>query len=180
MVKMKLIKVMTLVSTAMILSSCGGSASEEERILRFASNNNLIITHDVIGTGVDVATDVAPIDANTNSGNFSLEWSLYDQSKRYKMNAYVSENETLSNSDPQFLEFTCSTTSGACNTADPFQLSCSFDTSNNIDCAGNALEPVDLTSFLSSLPINAYILLESCDFDGLLCHAVQVHEVQFH
>ncbi len=118
---------------------------------------------DVIGTSEDI-DGVAPISANTNNGNFVLRWEVKNKRSDYKIKAFVSYNNTLSDTDVRFYSETCSFDD--CGDENPYKQDCFFNNNNDISC-GN--DKANLQAFLDEIPKDAYIILESCDITGSDC-----------
>jgi hypothetical protein len=123
-----------------------------------------LINFDVIGTSEDI-DGVAPISANTNNGNFVLRWEVDNKRSPYKIEAFVSYNDTLSDTDVRFYSETCSYDD--CGDKNPYEQDCFFNNNNDISCGK---DKANLQGFLDEIPKNAYIIIESCDIADSDCN----------
>jgi hypothetical protein len=185
---MHLSNLIPLISIALILSmtACGGGGNSSDSSIIDSSvsgNNNTsdqsynITDFNITGTSADNNSGQAQINPAINKGNFSLSFSLEDISEIHYISAYVSLNETLSDSDVEIYSLLCG---GAleCGYSNPYSTDCFFNNDNNIYCDSDSSNPNDLSSLLNALPQDAFIILESCDGPISPCDTA-VYAVQF-
>ena len=170
-------RIILVLVAAVALASCGGGDSSTSGDVGSSMPSYTINNFDVTGTSADNASGQAPINPAVNGGNFVMSWTLEDISDQHIFSAFVSLNDVLSSSDIKFYDEICS---GAipCGQSNPYSLDCFFNNSNEIFCAGNIGDTADLSSFLDTIPKDAFIIFESCDSSTLNCDT-EAHAVQF-
>ncbi len=122
-------------------------------------------TFEVTGTGVVEASSV-PINAAVANGEFSFSFDVTTLSDPYVTELFISEDNLLDTTDVSILHRICGNdgTVFKCNAHGEFN--CSFNSSNEMSCGvvGPGNFPKNLTTFLDSIPKDAHLILEACNF----------------
>lgn len=146
-----------------LLVACGGSSDDSK-----SPTHHRVIDFDVIGNSADVEGR-API---VGGADFTVAWSVEDDSRAYLVGLAVSADEQLSSDDFVFLDTTCGDTDtlSGCREADhPLSLECHLNNSNTIFCQIKPGDEVDLTDFLDQTDKEAVIFIETCTTDAASC-----------
>src|SRR5690606_20628744 len=115
-------------------------------------------------------TEISPY---IDSGNITLSYQVKNHETLFMAKAYVSINETLSDSDIEFYSDVCVNTLD-CGKKSPYSTDCFFTNNNELYCGDDIAHAADLTPIIDALPKNAYIILETCDSSTLNCDTASV------
>ena len=156
-----------------LISACGGGGDSTPP----ASTPTTINSY-TISSGGSNLNGAEQINASVNGGEFTTDWSVTAATDPYHSRLYVSADATLStNTDVQFFGVNCG--SGmlhGCNSTASF--TCRFTTQNHISCGvlNQVNQGEDLTTFLTGLPEEVYILHQACDglFSSCVTRAIKV------
>ena len=158
-----------LITSALILSACGGSSSTSGGIPTDtipAAKVTTINTYALNSSSVAV-NNVVPINAGVNNGDFNINWNVYS-SDPYRVEISISSDTALDNGDVKIFEQNCGAVSVVynCNTIGSF--TCRFTSDNKMSCGtvSSFNQGKDLTTFLTALPQRAFMVIKACD--GLL------------
>lgn len=118
------------------------------------------------------------IDPAIDEGAFNIHWDI-DSSDPYHIELYLSEDSQLSkSSDVNFFGQNCSSASSIFNCSSVGDFDCRFTSENKISCGtiSAANNEKTVTSFMTTLPKDAYIIIEACNglFDSCAVSASQV------
>ncbi len=170
-------KSVLVASAALGLAACGGASSDVSNPPP-ADNSPFysIQSFDVFGTSDDEAGR-APIDPQVSNGNFVLSLEIKDGNTSYGIRGFVSQNQTLSDSDVDFLQVSCNPVD--CGSSGTVSDDCFFGSDNSLFCTRDDDGFVaDLTPFLDTIPKDAHIIIQSCDPSFTTCETAS-HPVQF-
>ena len=128
-----------------------------------------ITNFEIVGTSATIG-DYTPIYALENNGDFSVDWAVLsnDSVPFYSAELYISEDGAFSTNDTIFYTVNCGKDANtfACQET-VSDLNCNFSTSNILKCGSDA--GIDITSDVSPLPSQKYILLRVCNNVGQQC-----------
>jgi len=161
---------------SLFLVACGGGSDgddDQSGLLTDPDAAINITSFDIVGTSADLGPGLAPINPLQNSGEFEINWSIFNlplvnsSNINYTTSIYVSEDDTgsdlSSSGDILIFRDTCNATN-TCITVE-----CSYSTSNIMSCG--AFGAVDITAFLDVLPKDAYIAIETCNLADTICYS---------
>lgn len=137
-------KLLPLLALAAVLTGCGSSTTSDNAPKAEGAHYG-IKSFTVVGS--DGSTNPAAINPAIGGGVFVLNTEINDGRPLYTGEFFLSTNDTLSNADITL---------------------CTFDNSNIITCGDDVT--TDISDFLTSLPMTAYIIFEACDITGLNCN----------
>lgn len=166
----KMTAVITLASSVM-LAACG----ETDGTSGSAISSTTINSMSVQGSAAAVA-GVIPLNSGINEGAFTVNWNV-SSSDPYHVRLYVSDDATLSSNDIQFFSQNCGSLSSLYNCGKAASFACSFDTQNQIVCNESSYNRgKNLTSFLQTLPQDAYLIMYACNglFDSCKTEEVAI------
>ena len=140
-----------------VIASCivSGCISSDDDSSGGTTINSLSVT----GTSANV-DDYVPINPNLSNGTFSVGWSV-SSSDPYHAELYISEDASLSTStDRRFFQQNCGSSS-LYNCSSSASFSCQYTTQNMISCNNDS--GTNLTTFLDTIPKDAYVIIEACN-----------------
>jgi len=147
------------------LTACSGSDGEtpgsKPELGTSPEITATISSYTITGTDTHTPPNPAPIDANISSGNFIIEWNANDAVGNVgQTKLYLSADDTLTTaSDVEFFSSLCGIFND-CDENGDAALGCTFTTANLLSCSTDPA--IDITTFLTGLPMQAYIILEAC------------------
>ena len=100
-----------------------------------------------------------------DEGAFKIQWNI-DSSDPYHIELYLSEDSQLSkSSDVNFFGQNCSSASAIFNCTSVGDFDCRFTSENKISCGtiSAANREQNVTSFMTTLPKEAFIIIEACN-----------------
>jgi hypothetical protein len=156
---------------SLLLVACGGGGEDG------GPSSTSTTIHSFTASVASSTAVPVPVSPYQDNGVFSLAWSVAS-SDPYHITLYVSTDALLQTTvDRQLFSQNCGAASlYACHSQ--ATATCQFDTMNRVTCSLPASQPqvTDLTSFLTSLPQQAYIILRACDglFGSCMDAAVSV------
>jgi len=114
----------------------------------------------ITGTSAYTDPDPAPINANVSSGKFTTTWQTGADTGG-RMRSFLSVDDTFTEAtDIEFYSTLCGDIFD-CNAMGDGAQDCFFTTTNHIRC-GSDPTGIDITAFLTGLPMQAYIIFEAC------------------
>jgi len=147
-----------VIFTSLLFTACGGSAPEPPSVTDVLNSYELT-SFSVEGTSGDTPEGLAPIDPQTNGGEFLLRWTVREALQN-SIRLIVSEDNNLSDDDVEIYFFICNIAT-FCGQAQ-VRMPCEFDTDDVMECGLLIKESAFLTSFLDTIPKDAFIIIESC------------------
>lgn len=187
---MKFLKVATLLTCSALVIACSSDSTTEGTTsdspnFEFPDPNDqtndnwvrpVMLTFDIAGQN-DEDSEIAIIDPFVESGEFTVTYSVDEPGDPHTVHMYFSTDNDISDSDIHFNQFSCIFSGDLCaNTIHHHDIECSFDTSNVISC--NGAEGEDISTKLTALPFEGFIVAQACDVSGLNCDAPHFHGVE--
>jgi len=159
--------------SVVLLTACGGSSPSDVALVNDILKSHELTSFEVVGTDVDTPEGKAPINPGVNNGEIRIKWSVREQYQN-TIKLVVSEDNVLSDNDIEIFFSICNLAL-PCGQAQVSQ-KCTFSSTNNMVCG---FDSNSLGSFLSAIPKNGFIIIESC-FNAfpLLCDTRSA-DVQF-
>lgn len=105
------------------------------------------------------------IDPAIDDGAFNIQWNI-SSSDPYHIELYLSEDAQLSkSSDVNFFGQNCSSSSTIFNCSSVGDFDCRFTSENKISCGtiSPANKEHNVTTFMTTLPKEAFIIIEACN-----------------
>ena len=144
-----------------LLSACGSDSDRPEATTP-VNLNTTINTVSIVGTSAAI-NNIIPINSGMNGGAFSIAWDV-DSSDPYHVDLYLSEDNALGD-DVTFFSQNCGSTTLIYHCSAIATFECRFTSSNKISCGTISAfnTEKDLTSFLDTLPKQAFLIIEACN-----------------
>lgn len=179
-------KVLMMLVMAAGLAACGGGGGSEASTAPAPAPivdntpvtpvQNTMTALTVVGTSASDAAGVAPISPTVNGGAFTVKWSASKPVDIQVVSFFISPDDTLSDTDILFFKRKCGGVLG-CASAENVS-DCSFANSGKIACAGGDVDGASLTTFLTTIPRDGFLIARTCDISGFTCD-VKKAPVQF-
>ncbi len=163
------LKTATALLLSILLAACGEDTEDNA--------NTTINEFFAINSAGSRAASVV-IDPAIDDGDFSLRWDI-DSSDPYHIELYLSEDSQLSKgSDINFFGQNCGSPSTVFNCNSVGNFDCRFTSENKISCGtiNSANNEKNVTDFMTTLPKEAFIVIEACNglFDSCKESAIPV------
>ncbi len=160
------IKFIATICTLLLLAACGGGSGSSNGGWTTGSvtTNTRINAFKITGSSMPTGTSI-PINAATNGGEFTIDWDV-TATDPYTFKLFLSADSTLDiTTDIEILTLNCGSESLVFSCNDIGNFICHFDSSNLMGCGvsspGN--RPKDLTAFLNTIPMTAFLVIRACD-----------------
>ena len=111
----------------------------------------------------------APISPGTNNGQFSINWVV--TGNIYTATVAINSGSVFDPNSNIVLATSCGKRSQVDNCQSAGTLNCTFNNSDIMQCADGATtySAQDLTGFLTTVPMNAYMVIQACNPSGSVC-----------
>ena len=144
----------------------GGNNFELETGPIKLSGNFVVGTDSSVTSGPEIIDPNMKLASNYQNGEFLMSWGV-DTQKGYIASVYLSDDNALNpDQDVEIYTGNCGNVAGlTCHT--DTGLNCHFTTDNKLYCDDH--KPVDITSHLTSLPADKYLIIRACNALATSC-----------
>lgn len=151
------------------LTGCGGSSSSANS--GGTSGNG--------GTPYELTTlKVSPASFTPGTPSFSITFNVDNPNSPYDIHFFLSADDTLSTSDTEILTGECGALDDDCGAnMHPVTVDCDYTNSLELSCAGTA--PIDLSTFLTTIPKDAFLIVKTCDITSINCTQPVTRQITF-
>ncbi len=161
---------MLILSFFALLSACGGGKSSPSAP---ASREETTLLNSFLINGTTSANNTSAITLNpaVNSGVFKIEWDV-SLLKPYHIDLYLSSDPFLNGATViNIFEHDCSRSGENSNCDLKAKVNCKYTSNNYLSCATKKLDNknIDISSFLNTIPKDAYLVLEVCNSNYSSC-----------
>lgn len=151
---------------SLLIIACGGGSDGSN-----SGDGTIVVEEKTVINSFTVAgsaaptSGVTPINAGVSGGSFTIDWDI-ESTTVYNFSLFVSNNNTYEvPDDPEIFSLSCGPVAATFNCNQSGHFDCRFNNSNEMSCGvvapGNSAE--DLTSFLSALPANVFLIAQACN-----------------
>ncbi len=163
---MKIIRITFFAALSVLIIACGGgddsTSSGGGSIV--VEEKTVINSFTVTGSAAPIG-GITPINAGVSGGEFAIDWDI-ESTTVYNFRLLVSDNNTYEVLDDlEIFALSCGPVATTFNCNQTGHFDCRFNNSNEMSCGvvapGNLAE--DLTSFLTALPANAFLIAQACN-----------------
>ncbi len=149
----------------LLIIACGGSDSTSSGGGTIVVDEKTVINSFTVTGSAAPTGGVTPINASVSGGNFTIDWDI-ESTPVYNFRLFVSNNNTYEVlDDPKIFALSCGPVAATFNCNQTGHFDCHFNSSNEMSCGvvapGNFAE--DLTSFLTALPANVFLIARACN-----------------